>query len=166
MVRKVFLDNPSADPRELLAQVTGILKDIAAIESTQDLAEFVEKIGLDAFVDLFTSLGARKVNMARQVKFDVIIEAVTSICFPDYTPSIEQYAFEDKLLYFSTKVKLQHLSNLKRYKLRARFIAGKLFGVGGLASFPSDWRFENKMQDPTAFQYGLKGMFQLIRWLC
>ena len=156
MVRKVFLQNPSADPEELKDQVKGILEDMKEIKSSKDLAKFGAKIGLDAFVDLFTSSGSKEVNMARQIKYAVITEAITTECFPRYKGEIKGYNFEKKLLFYSVKAKLAHLSNHDRYKLRAHFIAGKTFEM---YSMSSSWRYEHKMKSISSFKRSLNNWF-------
>jgi hypothetical protein len=157
MVRKVFLENPSADPEELAEQVKGILKEMKEIKNTKDLVEFVGKIGLDAFVDLFTSSGTREVNMARQIKYDVIIEAMASECFPRYKAATGNYDFDQKMLFYSVKLKLSKLSNHDKYKLRARFIAGKTFDMD--AYYTAKIRFEKEMQNVSMFKRNLDHWF-------
>ncbi|MFK7774340.1 MAG: hypothetical protein AB8F94_19485 [Saprospiraceae bacterium] len=162
MVRKVFLQNPSADPEELKEQVKGIIEEMKEIESPKDLVEFSAKIGLDAFVDLFTSLGAREVNIARQAKYDVIIEAMTVECFPGYTANVAAYNFNERVLFYSVKEKFKKLSNQNRYKLRARIIAGKTFSMDTF--YTAKRRFNNHMQDPWMFQRNLKNRFQKSKY--
>ncbi len=157
MVRKVFLDNPSADPEELLKQVKGILEEMEEIKSPKDLAKFIAKIGLDSFIDLFTSLGAKEVNISRQIKYVVIIEAITSECFPKYIAETKGYGFDEKMLFYSVKIKLSQLSDRDKYKLRARFIAGKSFEM---YSMPSSWRYEHKMKSISMFKRSLDNWFK------
>jgi len=157
MVRKVFLQNPSDDPEELKKQVEGIIEEMKEIKTPKDLAKFGAKIGLDAFVDLFTSLGSKEVEMARQIKYTVITEAITTECFPRYKGNIRGYNFEKKLLFYSIKEKLRHLSNHERYKLRAHFIAGKTFEM---YSMSSSWRYEHKMKSISSFKRSLNNWFK------
>ncbi|MGK0174141.1 MAG: hypothetical protein ACI9AT_000521 [Ulvibacter sp.] len=162
MVRKVFLQNPSADPDELKDQVKGVLEDMKDIKGPKDLVEFTAKIGLDAFVDLFTSLGAREVNKARQVQYGVIIEAMTVECFPGYTPDIADYNFDEKILFYSLREKLSQLSNQNKYRLRARIIAGKTFSMDTF--YTAERRFVNHMQDPSMFKRNLDNRFQKSKY--
>jgi hypothetical protein len=162
MVRKVFLQNPSADADELKEQVKGVLEDMKEIEGPKDLIEFTAKIGLDAFVDLFTSLGAREINKARQVKYGVIIEAMTVECFPGYTSDISDYNFDERMLFFSLRKKLGKLSNQNRYRLRARIIAGKTFSMDTF--YTAEMRFNKYMQSPYMFKRNLDNRFQKSKY--
>ena len=158
MVRKVFLENPSADSEELKEQVWGILEDMSEIKSPKDLVEFSAKIGLDAFIDLFTSLGAREVNKARQAQYDIIIDAMTVEVFPGYEVNTGHYNFEEQFLFSSLREKLSKLSDQNKYRLRARIIAGKTFSMDTF--YTAELRFKDYMQSPWMFQRNLKNRFQ------
>jgi hypothetical protein len=156
MVRKVFLQDPSDDPEVLLGQVEGILKEMDGIKSPEDFAKFVGKIGLDAFVDLFTAGGSRQVNLDRQVKYDVIKDATVSECFPNEPIDESHFSIDERILYHSVKMKMRYLNNHERYQIRAHFIAGDTFEM---YSQPASVRFEQNMQSAYWFRRGLDNWF-------
>ena len=166
MVDKLFLDNPSDDPVELAGQVKSIFEDLVDVKNGKnvykEVALFSAKIGVDAFIDLFTSLGAREVNKDRQVKYDVIIEALTEACFPDYVAQVEDYNFDERLLFYSLQGKLNILSDKEKYRLRAMVIAGPTFSFD--AYYTADMRFKDYMQDPWMFSRNLKNRFQKSKY--
>ncbi|QCX37963.1 hypothetical protein FF125_05765 [Aureibaculum algae] len=155
---------PSKDVNEFLKQTKEVFDDAkgaygdATTGDYKNLAEVVGNYGAASFIDLFTSLQAGKVAKNRKLLYDVIGEAFATECFPNYNANIEDCTIIEKFLFYSVKYKVSGLSNLKKYKLRVRFVAGK---THTMSTFPRSYRFERSMDDYSMFMANIRHYFAL-----
>ena len=84
---------------------------------------------------------------------------MTEGVFNGYKGDTANYTIEEKQFFESIRDKFSQLSDKEKYQLKARFIAGDFFGIGGRAVFGSQERFKDHF-NTDYFKAGLSGFLK------
>jgi len=127
---------PSDDQDEFEDQATSLIKETvkagkeAFLGKPKKLAKLVATYTLGSFIDLFTSNQTKIISKNRKELYDMIIEAFTNECFPNYQSNVmtsDYYSNSQKYLFAILSYEISNLSNLEKYQIRTRFISGKIY---------------------------------------
>ncbi len=154
---------PSSDEDEFVEQAKSLIKEtVKAGTNPKKLGKLIGTYGLGSFIDLFTSNQTSIIAKNRGEMYDVIIEAFTFECFPKYDSSSLHYSESQLFLYYLIRYQIQNLSNHEKYKIRARFIAGKIYN-----SFSTESkirRFNTKMNKAHVFSSNMHHFFSQSKY--
>ena len=160
MPKKEGGGDPSADPEKFIRQVKQVGDDAKKVinykKNPLEAGKTIAKWGKDFFNETFANGKAKDVNEARQLLYDVTIEALTSACFPEYKPDLSSYSDMERKIFDAVYEDTHRLSDLQRYQIRAYVIVGITRGE----ALPPSHYFETHMNEASSFKHGVKNFFQ------
>ncbi len=164
---------PSDNQDEFEDQATTLIKETvkagkeAMKGNPKKLAKLVATYTLGSFIDLFTSNQTKIIAKNRKDMYDMIIEAFKSECFPNYQSDVmtnDYYSISQKFLFTILSYEINNLSNHEKYKIRTRFISGKIYNSMSRQTESKTIRFNTKMNNHSFFGVNMSHFFSQSKY--
>jgi hypothetical protein len=164
---------PSDDQDEFEDQATTLIKETvkagkeAFKGNPKKLAKLVATYTLGSFIDLFTSNQTKIIAKNRKEMYDMIIEAFTNECFPNYQSDVmtsDYYSSSQQYLFAILSYEISNLSDLEKYQIRTRFISGTIHNSLSSATESKIRRFNTKMNSSSFFSVNMSHYFSQSKY--
>lgn len=164
---------PSDNQDDFEDQATNLIKETvkagkeALKGNPKKLAKLVATYTLGSFIDLFTSNQTKIIAKNRKEMYDIIIEAFTNECFPNYQSDVmtsDYYSTSQQYLFAILSYEISNLSNHEKYKIRTRFISGKIYNSMSRQTESKTIRFNTKLNNHSFFGVNMSHFFSQSKY--